>query len=57
MRELGDRAAIDDTFPDEHVLDASQDLIHGSLILRITWVVIFSHRTCPLIKGKSLCMI
>ena len=27
MRELGDKTDIDDTFPDEHVLDASQDLI------------------------------
>ena len=27
MRELGDIIDIDDTFPDEHVLAASQDLI------------------------------
>ena len=27
MRELGDKNEIDDTFPDEHVLAASQDLI------------------------------
>ena len=27
MRYLGDKTDIDDTFPDEHVLDASQDLI------------------------------
>ena len=27
MRELGDNTDIDDTFPDEHVLAASQDLI------------------------------
>ena len=27
MRELGDKTNIDDTFPDEHVLAASQDLI------------------------------
>ena len=27
MRELGDNTEIDDTFPDEHVLAASQDLI------------------------------
>ena len=27
MRELGDKTKIDDTFPDEHVLAASQDLI------------------------------
>ena len=27
MRELGDKTDIDDTFPDEHVLVASQDLI------------------------------
>ena len=27
MRELGDKTYIDDTFPDEHVLAASQDLI------------------------------
>ena len=26
MRELGDTTYIDDTFPDEHVLAASQDL-------------------------------
>ena len=27
MRELGEKAEIDDAFPDEHVLPASQDLI------------------------------
>ena len=27
MRELGDNTDIDDTFPDEHVLSASQHLI------------------------------
>ena len=27
MRELGDKTDIDDTFPDEHVLAASQNLI------------------------------
>ena len=27
MRELGDKTNIDDTFPDEHVLAASQDFI------------------------------
>lgn len=27
MRELSEKAEIDDTFPDEHVLAASQDLI------------------------------
>ena len=27
MQELGEKAEIDDTFPDEHVLVASQDLI------------------------------
>ena len=27
MRELGDKNEIDDTFPDEHVLATSQDLI------------------------------
>ena len=27
IRDLGDKTDIDDTFPDEHVLDASQDLI------------------------------
>ena len=27
MRELGDKTDIDDTFPDEYVLAASQDLI------------------------------
>ena len=27
MRELGEKAEIDDPFPDEHVLAASQDLI------------------------------
>ena len=27
MRELGEKAEIDDTFPDEHVLTASHDLI------------------------------
>ena len=27
MRDLGDKTDIDDTFPDEHVLAASQDLI------------------------------
>ena len=27
MREFGENAEIDDTFPDDHVLAASQDLI------------------------------
>lgn len=27
MRDLGEKAEIDDTFPDDHVLSASQDLI------------------------------
>ena len=27
IRDLGDKTDIDDTFPDEHVLAASQDLI------------------------------
>ena len=27
MRELGNKTDIDDTFPDEHVLASSQDLI------------------------------
>ena len=27
MRELGEKAEIDNTFPDEHILDASYDLI------------------------------
>ena len=27
MRELGDKTDIDDTFPDEHVIASSQDLI------------------------------
>ena len=27
MRDLGEKNEIDDTFPDEHVLAASQDLI------------------------------
>ena len=27
MRELGGKAKIDDTFPDEHVLSTSHDLI------------------------------
>ena len=27
MREMGDKAEIDDAFPDEHVLSASQDMI------------------------------
>ena len=27
MRQLGEKAEIDDTFPDEHILAASQDLI------------------------------
>ena len=29
---------------------------YGSLILRITWLVISSHRTCLFIKGKRSCM-
>ena len=56
MRELGENADIDDTFLDEHVLAASQDMI--------PWFVDFVnyqasdivHRTCPFIKGKSSCM-
>ena len=40
MRELGEKAEIYDAFPDEHVLSACHDLIHGSPILRIIWLVI-----------------
>ena len=55
MRELGEKAEIDDTFPDEHVLTSSQDLIPFA-DLGIIWLVISSHQTCPFIKGKSSCM-
>ena len=33
MSELGEKAEIDDTFPDEHVLAASKTWFHGSQIL------------------------
>ena len=55
MRELGDKTDIDDTFPDEHVLATSQDLIPWFEILRTIWPVILFHQTCPFIKGKSSC--
>ena len=55
MRELGDKVDIDDTFPDEHVLSASQDLIPSFAVLRTIWLVILFHRTCPFIKEKSSC--
>ena len=38
MRELGDKTDIDDTFPDEHVLAASQDLI--------PWFAPYLYRSC-----------
>ena len=53
MRELGDKTEIDDTLPDEHVLGAYQDFIHGSKILQIIWLAISSHKTFPFIKGKN----
>ena len=55
MRELGDKTDIDDTFPDEHVLAASQDLIPWFEDFRTIWLVILFHQTCPFIKGKSSC--
>ena len=56
MKELGDKIEIDDTFPDEHVLAASQDLIPWLQILQIIWIEISSHQTCPFIKGKRSCI-
>ena len=55
MRELGDKTDIDDTFPDEHVIASSQDLI--------PWFADFANylasdmfqQTCPFIKEKSSC--
>ena len=40
MRELGEKAEIDDTFPDEHLFGVSHDLIYGLPILRIIWLVL-----------------
>ena len=55
MRELGDKTDIDDTFPNEHVLAASQDLI--------PWFADFANYLASdiipsdlsFIKGKSSC--
>ena len=52
MRKLGDTTAFDDTFLDQHILVASQDLI--------LWFVDFANYlasdiippACPFIKGK-----
>lgn len=41
MYELVEKAEIDDAFPDEHVLVASQDLIHCSQTLQTMWKVIW----------------
>ena len=42
MSELGEKAEIDDTLPDDHVLAAFYDLIHNSQILQIICLVILS---------------
>ena len=52
MQELGEKAEIDDTFPDENVLAASHDLIPWFADVANYW----SHQTCPSIRGKSSCM-
>ena len=57
MRELGDKTDIDDTFPDEHVLAASQDLIPWFADLGTIMLVILFHQTCHLINEKSSCTI
>ena len=52
MRELGDKTDIDDTFPDEHILGASQDLIPWFADFANIWLVILFHQTCPFIKKR-----
>ena len=56
MRELGEKAEIDYTFPYEHVLAPSYDLIPWFADFANIWLVIQSHRTCPSIRGKSSCI-
>ena len=40
MGELGEKFEIDDTFLDEHVVTAFNDLFHGSPIFQIILLVI-----------------
>ena len=53
MRELGEKTKIDDTFPDEHVLAASQDFIPCFADLANYLSSDIIPPTCPIIKGKS----
>ena len=53
MRELGDKTDIDDTFPDEHILGASQDLIPWFADFANYLASDLFHRTCPFIKEKN----
>ena len=52
MRELGEKAEIDHTFPDENDLAASHDLIPWFANFANYLASYIVHRTCP----KSSCM-
>ena len=56
MQDLGEESNIDDTFNNEHAFASSHNVIHGLPILRIIWLVTYSHRICPSIRGNILCM-
>ena len=56
MCELGEKAEIDETFPDEHVLATSHDLIPWFTDFGNYLASDIVHRTCPSIRGKSSCM-
>ena len=52
MRHLGDKTEIDDTFPDENILDAFQDLIQWFANFVNHLASDIYHRNYPFIKGK-----
>ena len=56
MRELGGKAKIDDTFPDEHVLSVSHDFIPWFTYFENYLARDIAHQACPSIRGKSSCM-
>ena len=57
MRELGGKAKIDDTFPDEHVLAVSHDLIPWFTYFENYLARDIAHQACPSIRGKVSCII
>ena len=57
MHDVGEKAEIDDAFPEEHVLSASQDLIPWFTDFANYQASDIVHQTCLSIKGRSSCMI